>query len=346
VSGWVARLRGGSGTGESRGGSWRARLQHQRWRIAVLLLLVAYFVWLDQHVKLRPDHAFLIFFIVMLLLRQAKTFLRDWSPFVGAWVVYDMMRGIADDLRPRVEIEWLYNLEVKLFGWMTHGEAPPIYSLTFQQQHEGSWIIGLLDNVSSTCYAMHMGAPIILAWMLWHTAQDRRLFYKFALCFTLINIIGFSVFIAMPTAPPWYVAEYGFAQPPAEFKGHGAGSLINFDQKIGFPLFENVYRRMNPNRFAAFPSLHAAYALFVCIFAMKRYRWKALPVVLFPLGMSVGAVYLVHHYIIDVLAGYLVVGIAMLLGLRVIYPRLFGKWEARLRAAGQRTEARRRAGGT
>lgn len=334
MTGRIERLRSRWTRTRAGGGSWSARLQTQRWRLIVLGLVLAYFIWLDQHVKLRPDHAFLIFFIVMLVMRQARTFLRDWSPFVGAWIVYDMMRGIADDLRPRVAVEWLYNVEVRLFGWLTHGEAPPIYSLTFQQEHAGAWFIGLLDSVSSACYAMHMGAPIILAWVLWHTAQDRRLFYKFVVCFTMINIIGFSMFIAMPTAPPWYVAEYGFAQPPAEFKGHGAGSLINFDQKIGFPLFENLYRRMNPNRFAAFPSLHAAYSLFVCIFAMKHYRWKALPVALYPLGMSVGAVYLVHHYIIDVLAGYAVVGVALLLGLRGIYPRMFGRWEARQAAAG------------
>lgn len=319
-------------TGKEPRQSWANRLRGQRWRIVVLLLVIAYFVWLDQRIKVRPDHAFLILMIVVLVLRQAKAFLRDWSPFIGAWIVYDLMRGIADDLRPRVLVEGLYRAEVKLFGWLTHGEAPPIYSLTFQENHAGTFIKSLLDNVSSTCYAMHMGAPLIVGWVLWHTVADRRLFYRFVICFTLMNILGFSTYIAIPTAPPWYVAEYGFAQPPAEFKGHGAGSLINFDEKIGFPLFENLYRRMNPNRFAAFPSLHAAYSLFVLVFLLKRYRWKALPAVLYPIGMGVGAVYLVHHYIIDLLAGYLVVGIAISVGERVLYPLLFGKWEERQRA--------------
>lgn len=312
--------------------TWKQRLRSNRWRLVVLLLIVAYFIWLDQRVKVRPDHAFLILFIVVLVLRQAKAFLRDWSPFIGAWIVYDMMRGVADDLRARVWVEGLYNLEVKLFGWLSHGEAPPIYSITFQENHAGSFIKGLLDNVSSTCYAMHMGAPLILGWILWHTAHDRRLFYKFAVCFTVVNLLGFATFLSLPAAPPWYVAEYGFAQPPAEFKGHGAGSLINFDEKVGFPLFENLYRRMNPNRFAAFPSLHASYALLVFIFALRRYRWKALPAVLYPIGMSVGAVYLVHHYIVDLIAGYAYVAMALLLGEKVIYPRLFGRWEARRNA--------------
>ncbi len=311
---------------------WTERLRTQRWRIVVLLLLIAYFVWLDQRIKVRPDHAFLIFLIVVLLLRQAKAFLRDWSPFIGAWIIYDLMRGIADDLRSRVVVEELYRLEVKLFGWLTHGEAPAIYSLTFQANHAGSRWISFLDNLSSGCYAMHMGAPLLVAWVLWHTTNSRRMFYRFVLSFTLINIMGFSFYLGMPTAPPWYVAEYGFVQPPAEFKGHGAGSLINFDEKIGFPLFENVYRRMNPNRFAALPSLHAAYSLFVCIFLIRRYRWKGVPSVLYPLGMGIGAVYLVHHYIVDLLLGYLIVGIAIVVGDRLLYPRLFRRWEARQRA--------------
>lgn len=320
---------------------FRERLRSQRWRLVVLFLLVAYFVWLDQHIKLRPDHAFLIFLIVVLVLRQARAFLRDWSPFIGAWIAYDMMRGIADDLRERVLIEGLYNLEVKLFGWMTHGEVPPIYSLTFQEKHAGSFIKSFLDNLSSTCYALHMGAVIISAWVLWHTVRDRRLFYRFAVVFTVLNILGFATFVAVPTAPPWYVNEYGFAQPPAEFKGHGAGSLINFDEKIGFPLFENLYRRMNPNRFAAFPSLHAAYALLVFIFLTRRYRWRALPAVIYPIGVSIGAVYLVHHYIVDLLAGYLYTGAALFLGERVIYPPLFRKFEQRLKAAAAAESAAR-----
>lgn len=306
-----------------------AAMQAQRWRILVLAVLVAYFIWLDQRVKLRPDHAFLIFLVVVLMLGRAKAFLRDWSPFIGAWVVYDMMRGIADDLRPRVVVEGLYRMEVRLFGWMTGGEAPPIYSLTFQARHAGSVIKKVLDNLSSTCYAMHMGAVIILAWVLWHTARDRRLFYHFAVCFTVLNILGFSTFLAMPTAPPWYVHEHGFAQPTADFKGAGAGSLINFDKEIGFPLFENIYRHMNPNHFAAFPSLHAAYATMFFIFLWRRFGKRALPALIYPIGVSVGAVYLVHHYVIDVLAGYVYCGAALLIGDRLIYPLLFRKWEAR-----------------
>jgi len=314
--------------------NWKSRLLDNRWRVLVLLLIVGYFVVLDQKVKVRPDHAFLALFVVVLVLRQTKKFLRDWCPFIGAWVVYDLMRGIADDLRSRVCVEGLYELERKLFGWLTHGEVPPIYSLTWQANHEGSFIKRFLDNMSSTCYAMHMGAPLIVGWVLWHTTQNRRMYYKFVLCFTLLNILGFSTYIALPTAPPWYVAEYGFAQPPAEFKGHGAGSLINFDKEIGYPLFETIYGRMNPNRFAAFPSLHAAYSLFVCVFVLRRYGKKGMAIILYPLGMSIGAVYLVHHYILDLLAGYAYVGVALWLGERVIYPRLFGNWERRRELGG------------
>ena len=316
---------------------WRDLLLKNRYRVVVLLIIVTYFIWLDQRVKVRPDHAFLALFVVVLLLRQTKAFLRDWSPFIGAWVVYDLMRGVADDIRTRVCVEGLYQVEKKLFGWLTHGEAPAIYSLTWQANHEHSPLKRFLDNMSSTCYAMHMCAPLILGWIFWHTTHNRRLYYKFALCFTMLNILGFSTYLALPTAPPWYVAEYGYAQPPAEFKGHGAGSLINFDKEIGYPLFENLYGRMNPNRFAAFPSLHAAYSLFVCIFAIRRWGRRGWISVLYPLGMAIGAVYLVHHYIVDLLAGYIFVGAAIWLGERLIYPRLFGKWEARRAAETQVT---------
>lgn len=203
--------------------TWSERLRSNRYRLVVLLIIIVYFVWLDQRVKVRPDHAFLALFVVVLMLRQTKAFLRDWSPFIGAWVVYDLMRGIADDIRSRVWVEGLYLWEKKWFGWLTHGEAPAIYSLTWQANHENSILKKFLDNMSSTCYAMHMCAPLILGWVFWHTTHNRRLYYKFVLCFTMVNILGFSTYLALPTAPPWYVAEYGFAQPPAEFKGARRG---------------------------------------------------------------------------------------------------------------------------
>ncbi len=336
-------MRSGNGSTVERPGKarfldlWR-RAGGQRWKVFVFLLLVAYFVWLDQHVKVRPDHAFLIFLIVVLVLREAKAFLRDWSPFIGAWIVYDMMRGIADDLRPRVCVEGLYRLEVSLFGWLTGGEAPPLYSIVFQEKYRDSFFKSFLDVFCSSCYAMHMGAVLMVAWVLWHLTRYRALFYRFAIAFTIMNLLGFSTFLAIPTAPPWYVAEYGFVQPPAEFKGHGAGSLVNFDERIGFPLFENLYKRMNPNRFAAFPSLHAGYALFVFVFLLKRFGKKALPAATYPLGVSIGAVYLVHHYVVDVVAGWIYAGLAIVATNRLVWP-----WVQRFLPVGEKAEARSRA---
>jgi len=80
---------------------------------------------------------------------------------------------------------------------------------------------------------------------------------------------------------------------------------------------------------AAFPSLHAASSLVALLFAYRYVRvwfWLALP---FALGLWVSTIYLRHHYFVDLLAGWALAPLAM-----VIAPRLDGWWARRQRAFG------------
>ena len=112
-------------------------------------------------------------------------------------------------------------------------------------------------------------------------------------------------------------------QPEPGFKGAGAGNLVAADRWIGMPLFESVYRHLNPNKFAAIPSLHSAFPLLILIHAVRRFGVRALAVALFPLGVWGSAVYLNHHYIIDVLIAIIYVLVANLVTDKLVYPLIF-----------------------
>lgn len=294
----------------------------RRWRLGVLLLIIGYFIHVHQVMRVRPDHAFLSLLVLALVLKNARPFLRDWSPFIASWVAYDLMRGIADDLAPRVHIAAPYRLELALFGPLFGGQIPSFWFLQWQDRIDGTVLKHLLDGMASTCYALHMAAPLVLAWILWHTVRDRPMFYRFVIAFALTTWAAYATYLLYPAAPPWYVRDYGFVQPTAAFKGAGAGTMVAFDKNLGFPLFESVYRHLNPNKFAAIPSLHAAFPSLILYFALRRFGRKALPVALFPAGVFFSAVYLNHHYVIDLLLAILYVAGAVAVQERILYPLL------------------------
>jgi membrane-associated phospholipid phosphatase len=72
--------------------------------------------------------------------------------------------------------------------------------------------------------------------------------------------------------------------------------------------FRNVWAS-NPNYFAAIPSLHGAYPVFLLLMlgAHHRYRWL---VVGYGLGLWLATVVLGHHYIIDLILGALYAGVS------------------------------------
>jgi hypothetical protein len=293
------------------------------WRIVVLLLLVAYFIHIDNAMKVRPDHAFLSLLIVALVLGNARRFLLDWSPFIALWIAYDFMRGVVDDLAGKIHILGPYRLEQRLFAGLFGGQIPNFWWIETQAAHAGAPWKHLLDNVTSGFYAMHMAVPIVLAWIFWNTLRDREIFYRFMLAFSLVTWLSFLTYFLYPSAPPWYVHDFGFIQPEPSFKGAGAGNLVAADSWIGFPLFESVYKHLNPNKFAAIPSLHSAFPLVVFIFCLKRFGKRAWPIAIYPLGVWFSAVYLDHHYFIDIILAWIYVAVCVAVSERWIFPALF-----------------------
>jgi membrane-associated phospholipid phosphatase len=114
-------------------------------------------------------------------------------------------------------------------------------------------------------------------------------------------------YVLMPAAPPWYAAKEGvIAEPVARVAGFGFG-IVPVDTSTRW-----LEAQSNP--VAAFPSLHAAFALLVVValWPLARSWWMRLPLALFPLAMGFTLVYGGEHYAIDVFAGWAWVGLASL----------------------------------
>ncbi|WP_433475962.1 phosphatase PAP2 family protein [Spirillospora sp. CA-142024] len=144
-----------------------------------------------------------------------------------------------------------------------------------------------LSQVSVWIYQhMHTNLTMIILLLCYLTGPDVYRPARNALVLT--NLAGLVVFFVLPVMPPRLLPGEGFVDSVA-----GAG----FGTTHSPPLPANQY--------AAMPSLHMAWALWVALVIMallRRYRvrWVA---VLHPVTTAVVVVVTANHYVLDVVAG-------------------------------------------
>jgi len=261
----------------------------------VPLLSVLYYFFAKYTTGFRSDHLFLVVLVNVLYFLSGTTrrFLAGFSIFIAYWILYDSMKAWPNYYFHEVDIRNLYHLERKLFGISENG-VTLIPSEYFKLHHGAAG--DLLTSLFYLCWV-----PVPLAFAMYLFAQDKKLFLQYSLAFFVINLLGFVVYYTHPAAAPWYVEQYGFTFD-ASAKSNAAG-LLRADKILGFGLFEGIYSK-GSNVFAAMPSLHSAYPIAGLFYSLRQpRRWISVAFVIVMTGIWFSAVYLSHHYILDVLAG-------------------------------------------
>lgn len=164
-----------------------------------------------------------------------------------------------------------------------------------------------VDLIAGTAYIVFFVWPLAFAAglaLFRRDPQGQRLLRRFGWTFLFMNLVGFATYYVYPAAPPWYVTQYGFG--PAHLEAHpSVAAAARWDQMTGIPFFAGLYSR-SADVFGAIPSLHVTYPLLTFLHGLElRRRWlDAASMGLF-LAVAFGAVYLNHHYVLDVLLGVL-----------------------------------------
>ena len=251
---------------------------------------------------------FIVLGIIIAGLLKKKSFFRDWVPFLIFWFTYDLLRSIADD-NQFINVKPTYDLELKIFGWMFGGEIPAFWA----QNHHSLFF----DILFAIYYSMHMAAPIIVSSLIYYKSKDRYLFKEFSYAFLMTSYFALLTFYFYPVAPPWYIwndgSIYNFGQPVVLTRTPGsAAGLLELDQLLGIDFFGKIYGRFNSNPYAALPSLHAAYSSITAYYAIKKYGMKKAGwVLIYPFGVYVAAVYLNHHFIVDLILGVIYMAVSI-----------------------------------
>lgn len=246
--------------------------------------------------KTTPELILLQFAVLVLIFRKLriKEFSKAWIPFILLFVLYEILRGIADDFSPFFDetILLIYNIETRLFG-----EIPTLYlQKYFSNSH-------LLTQISAFFYSLFFYYSFLVAFVIWLKKPD--LFRTYVKRFLIMSYIGLLFFFLIPTAPPWLMHE---------IKGIGVERYLYGETVINNFVFLNFYNYfVYGNAVAALPSLHTAWPAFTTLFILKVFkRWYGHLLLIIPLMISFGVILTGEHYFIDVVFGWLFAAIAVL----------------------------------
>jgi hypothetical protein len=121
-------------------------------------------------------------------------------------------------------------------------------------------------------------------------------------CFLMVNVVGYATWYLYPAEPPWYIEAYGLKTVLLDVPGSPARTA-RFDNLLGTRFFAWMYG-YESNPLGAIPSLHISYPMLSVFFAFRLGALRTLTVA-FLAVMCFAAVYLNHHYVIDVVLGVL-----------------------------------------
>lgn len=174
-----------------------------------------------------------------------------------------------------------------------------------------------LDVLCSFTYLSFMPAfGAVAVWFRWQAgrkpgaAGTRQAHEAESLTWALfwLGLLSCVTYYLYPAAPPWYLAQYGPGPVLLDAAPSPAGAA-RVDDLLGISLFAGFYGR-SPNVFAAIPSLHVAIPLLAAGFAWRIGSLRVLTLV-YAAVMAFSALYLNHHYVLDLLWGAAYALIAM-----------------------------------
>jgi hypothetical protein len=149
----------------------------------------------------------------------------------------------------------------------------------------------LADVLAGYYVAMHLGLTALTLLLLWRNGQTYR-HHRDALL--LASVVGLAVYWAYPVAPPRLLG----------------GSVHDTVAQV-LP-FAYTVETKRANLYAAIPSLHVAWALWVTVaaWAMTRRRWLRALAVAHPVLTTVTVLATGNHYALDVVSGVVLIAVS------------------------------------
>ena len=175
----------------------------------------------------------------------------------------------------------------------------------------------LFDVLAAFPYLLHFPLPALFAAYLIVSPKRQAAIYPYFWCIGIVSIIAVSIQMAFPTSPPWYVDTAVF-----DNRGHliyespNEAGFSRLDKLFHVSLFHNLYGASRL-KFGAFPSLHVSWPTVILV----NHPWGGWKFGLFyVIWITLSAMYINHHYLVDCLGGIALVCLVRLAILKIWSP--------------------------
>lgn len=246
----------------------------------------------------------------------------------------------------------LWHFQPQADRWLFFGTVPTVWLQERIKMPQPPWWEVIISGIYMSFFVL----PYVVAGMLW--LRNRSDWAAFVRRFVALSFAALVVYIVLPAAPPWAAARCtsadvagGPSSPQCMFgspAGIPHGGLLGamYKSQSGANLFiERISTRgwgtlhlqsagallnsgqASVNLVAAIPSLHAAVTAMTSVFLWRlvKARWRPL-LVAYPLAMAFVLVYSAEHYVVDILLGWALAAIVLLVF------RYLDSWWSRRRA--------------
>jgi membrane-associated phospholipid phosphatase len=238
--------------------------------------------------------------------RSWGSMLLEWLPFFALLVAYDRLRGAVSvppeqaNVDPQVAFDRALGL----------GEIPTVW---LQQRLWDAAHLHWYDLAAFAVYLTHFFAVWVVAAVIWRVARPR--FRRYVALVLLVTLGAFLTYWLFPAQPPWMAEdEPGMAQVTR--------IVPQVWDTLGISTMRSVYEDESlVNLVAAMPSLHAAYPMMLLLFFWPAGWWARAGLGAYTVAMGWVLVYGGEHFVLDILAGWLLALGAWAL-LAVLWPRL------------------------
>ena len=221
--------------------------------------------------------------------------------YAAAWLAFSLLRGGADDIGFPDQGAFLAEVD----RWIGFGVTP---TERLQDLFYSFGQLGIVDNISIWTHASYYVVPHVVAIGIWWTCRRRslQLFDSYLRAVIAVMALGIMLYVLLPTSPPWLETN-GHASMDVTRIVHAANADATVRQDQIYTVFTD------PNPIAAMPSLHTAITALAAWVLWLYDRRLGMLGVAYAALMAFSLVYLGEHYVIDVLAGLAVAGVAVFL---------------------------------
>lgn len=262
--------------------------------------------------RLRVDHVVILAIAATLAYasRRSRDVYVAVAGFLAVALLYDAMRfvqtvGITPE---RVLLCGLRDLDARWFGFTTAaGRMTP---------HD--WFLVHHSLPADLFFSVPYGTFLFVTfgYLVYLAVVEPAAAGRFGWTFFLLNLGGYITYHVVPAAPPWYFHAHGCVVDLATRAYEGA-ALARVDAFTHVPYFASFYGRSS-DVFGAIPSLHVAYPLLIVRETFRRQGAVARGLALgYWVWMCFAAVYLDHHWVTDILLGWVYAAAAMVLMARL-----------------------------